>query len=268
MHLRVLPPSQFLAAGPLFGVYRFDRSVIDSVLEGRQGGTIAVEQEGPGAVLIHESGDAYAVGPADDARGRLLLRDGPRELGLLNRRGLNWVCDDQGWAEQVRRVWGPAARQTPRLWFRHVDPRGVRAAEGLAGLPVDFEPRPLDVELAAQCRGKVYDELDAGWGSIAAFVRAGLGVAVIEKGPRPRVAGICASYAVGGGEAEITITTFEPYRGRGVARAAGGGFILECLRRGLRPAWTCNQANTASIRLARSLGFEPAGDYVQFQIQL
>ncbi|MCC7204961.1 MAG: GNAT family N-acetyltransferase [Phycisphaeraceae bacterium] len=266
MTLRALHPDQFTAAATLFAGYAFDRPVIESVLERRQAGAVLLDGDGPGAILLHQTGDAYVVGPAADAHARRLLRDGPRELGLVPH-ALNWVCCEPLWADQVRRIWGPLATEAPRLWFHHVDPHGTRASEAMRNLPQDFELRPMDVSLARQCRGKVYDEIEAGWGSIERFVADGLGLAVVERGPHPGLAAVCASYAIGGGAAEITITTLEPFRGRGLARAAGGAFILECLRRGLRPAWTCRRDNAPSIRLAKRLGFEPAGDYVQFYIQ-
>ena len=54
---------------------------------------------------------------------------------------------------------------------------------------------------------------------------------------------------------EPGINTLEEYRGRGYARAACAAFIKCAIDKGKVPIWTCRHDNTASIKLAESLGY-------------
>jgi RimJ/RimL family protein N-acetyltransferase len=75
-----------------------------------------------------------------------------------------------------------------------------------------------------------------------------------------RLASECSAVFVGAGEAEIDILTAEAYRGRGLARLTACAFIDECLRRGLRPDWSCWPERAASWKLALKLGFDELPD--------
>jgi hypothetical protein len=56
---------------------------------------------------------------------------------------------------------------------------------------------------------------------------------------------------------DVSVDTLEPYRNRGLGRAAAMGMIVDQMLRGLHPVWGAVKSNDASHRLARSLGFEP-----------
>jgi hypothetical protein len=55
---------------------------------------------------------------------------------------------------------------------------------------------------------------------------------------------------------DVSVDTLEPYRNRGLGRAAAMGLIVDQMLRGLRPVWGAGKSNAPSHRLARSLGFE------------
>jgi RimJ/RimL family protein N-acetyltransferase len=55
---------------------------------------------------------------------------------------------------------------------------------------------------------------------------------------------------------DISVDTLEPFRNRGLGRAAAMGLIVDHVLRGLHPVWGAVKSNEASHRLARSLGFE------------
>ena len=59
---------------------------------------------------------------------------------------------------------------------------------------------------------------------------------------------------------EIGINTLAAYRGRGCAKAACLQCIHEVLSRGKCPIWSAEAENTASLRLAESVGFVRLGD--------
>ena len=95
------------------------------------------------------------------------------------------------------------------------------------------------------------------WGSLDNFLARGVGFAVVKG---DEIISRCHSVMVGGGEAEISIETVEPYRRQGFATLAACALIEQCLEQGLRPAWSCWDNNITSQILAQNLGFEQPVD--------
>lgn len=54
---------------------------------------------------------------------------------------------------------------------------------------------------------------------------------------------------------ELGIENWEKDRGKGLAHIACMALIYYCLEDGLKPIWTCRLENTASVNLAKRLGF-------------
>ncbi|MDP2345975.1 MAG: GNAT family N-acetyltransferase [Deltaproteobacteria bacterium] len=92
------------------------------------------------------------------------------------------------------------------------------------------------------------------WRDSRRFLELGTGFAVLVEG---EVASIAFSAFVTATQLEIGIETAAPFRGRGLAAFACVALIDHCLARGLEPVWSCRLENTASHRLATSLGFTP-----------
>lgn len=86
------------------------------------------------------------------------------------------------------------------------------------------------------------------------FQSTGTGFAVIEG---DRLAALAFSAFVTPTQLEIGIETLPTHRGQGLAAHACAALIHDCLAQGLEPVWACRLENTASVRLAQSLGFEP-----------
>lgn len=59
--------------------------------------------------------------------------------------------------------------------------------------------------------------------------------------------------------AEIAVATREDYRGRGFGKAVVAAMTREVLAAGVTPLYVASDANTASRRLAESLGYRPTG---------
>jgi len=69
--------------------------------------------------------------------------------------------------------------------------------------------------------------------------------------------------------AEVMVETSESYRRRGLARAVVEQMIADLLAEGIRPLYVASSDNTASLRVARSLGFQAwpedeAAGYIRF----
>lgn len=65
----------------------------------------------------------------------------------------------------------------------------------------------------------------------------------------------CIACFVGAGQAEISVDTIEQYRNKGFATITCAAFIEHCISINLIPNWSCWDFRTASIALAKKLGF-------------
>lgn len=148
---------------------------------------------------------------------------------------LSAICP--GWrferARVARRRHGAAL---PRLVPEGVTLRLLEPADrdAIAGIPDD----------------EVRDELERVFGhvvSAAAFV-----------GGRP--VSFCSGYPETETRYDLAIDTLEGYRRRGLARATAAFLIRHMATRGKQPVWGALESNTASIRLAESIGFEWVGE--------
>jgi GNAT superfamily N-acetyltransferase len=114
------------------------------------------------------------------------------------------------------------------------------------GIPDGFELRRIDKSFDASKLGII--EV---WGDLATFYACGIGYAMLHEGTP---VSSCISIFLGGGHAEIALSTQESYRRRGLAFLTASAVIEECLVRGLTPDWQCYY-NPPSEALAIQLGF-------------
>ncbi|MDA0990817.1 MAG: GNAT family N-acetyltransferase [Verrucomicrobia bacterium] len=91
------------------------------------------------------------------------------------------------------------------------------------------------------------------WRTPSQFLREGLGVYAAT--PEGHVVSLCYAACVAEGVAEIDILTRASACGQGFATACLRQFLAECHQAGFDPSWDCFDANTASMRLAKSAGF-------------
>jgi len=66
---------------------------------------------------------------------------------------------------------------------------------------------------------------------------------------------------------EIGIETLSEYRGKGLARVVCVALINHCLENKLTPMWSCRLENTASVKLAKKLGFLETKRFPFYYIQ-
>lgn len=72
----------------------------------------------------------------------------------------------------------------------------------------------------------------------------------------PSLASICYGAALSASKIEIDVATTPDMRKKGYARLAVCAFIDNAISKQLTPAWDCYSNNTASLELAKSVGFE------------
>ena len=91
------------------------------------------------------------------------------------------------------------------------------------------------------------------WDNAKDFEASGSGYTLLHNG---EIAATAFSAFVHENRLEIGIETVEKYRGNGYAELVCCKLIDECLESGFLPVWSCRSENTASVQLARKLGFE------------
>lgn len=110
--------------------------------------------------------------------------------------------------------------------------------------PIDEETykKVLNIDWAADgcCFFRSYED----------FNKNGLGYVAFKDG---QLICIASSYNTYKSTIGVTIGTLEEYRRKGIAAACAASLILECLKRGIYPAWEA--ANMASVALAEKLGY-------------
>lgn len=101
------------------------------------------------------------------------------------------------------------------------------------------------------------------WKDADHFLGSGAGFAVLVD---DEPASLAFSSFVTSAQLEIGVETVERHRGRGLASLACAALVDHCLARGLEPVWACRRGNTASHRLAESLGFVPVRHLPYFRL--
>ena len=71
------------------------------------------------------------------------------------------------------------------------------------------------------------------------------------------IACVCYSVFASAGHHEVDILTVDRFRNQGLALATAAVFVERALAGGLQAGWNCYEDNSASCRLAHSLGFKP-----------
>ena len=102
------------------------------------------------------------------------------------------------------------------------------------------------------------------WDSLARFEALGLGFAVQD--PDGQVVSTCYAIGVGADAYHIDIWTHPDHRRKGLAHASATAFLEQSLASGRTIYWINDAPNTASRRLAESLGFVYTGDLATVDI--
>ncbi len=96
------------------------------------------------------------------------------------------------------------------------------------------------------------------WRSFEEFLDTGIGYVVLRNS---LATSVCFSSFVAEKVHVLDVETIPDKRCQGFAKIAAGAFLLECLDSGMHPYWDCMDENTASRKLAESLGFKKQRKY-------
>jgi len=221
-----------------------------------------VDERAPGRVFEAATGSAFYV--VHDY-GMSLLAGNPDQQVLAEvvcrpRAADEWLqVAPNGWAVHVTRVATSAVERSTRVNFTFSAERyRARRAE----LPRSPHAVVRADAGAFEMRGSVVPRHF--WRTAEHFLRDGLGFAVVDEGA---VVSLAFSSFVIGRAVEIGIETLPAHRGRGLATVACAALIDDCLARGVEPVWACRLENTASHRLAETLGFVPVRQLPYFRLR-
>ncbi len=232
---------------------RFDehatlRAVIECALEGRLGSVRYDDREEPAVARIDLGCYTIFSGEAGHPLASRWIEELSPPVEIL-------APETRGWRDRIERLLGDRCTdRTMRTFSAHdLDEAHLRTVAAL--LPGGFRTEVLDLDLARRLDDHVQPHALQTFPSPEALVEHGFGFAVVA--PDGRIAAQTSSYAISSRRVEIAIGTHPEFRRLGLARAAGARMVLACLERGLSPDWSA--ANPVSKRLARSLGYRPAG---------
>jgi len=167
---------------------------------------------------------------------------------------LLWYSPPLSWQEKLDDFVPVRVRRRIRVRFKFVE----RLAGDISECPQGYNIQLLNKDLIAKTNGLNLSIGSRFWASMDDFLENGLGVCLVKDG---EVLSLCYSACVVDGLAEIDIVTSVEYRGQGLATVVAQHFIRECIQRGLQPTWDCFVSNTASMKLAKKLGFAQTETY-------
>lgn len=228
----------------------WDNVMIQSAREGAQG---RFHHEGSCAAVCENGDFLFLAGDADAPEWEALL-------SRLADTGFFYilVSRTQALHERAGRILGQRAAAETRYALK--PPEAFDRAHLLQlsqSVPADIELRLFDEDCCYQALSQEWSgDFCSQFASAEDYLAHGLGTAALKNG---ELVGGASSYLYCSQGIEVQVDVRADQRRRGIAAACGARLILECLNRGLIPEW--DAANEASLRLAQKLGYQPAGSY-------
>jgi GNAT superfamily N-acetyltransferase len=246
-----------------------------AVIAGNNPGWVFVDDlETPRAALVWAQGiqGFYLLG---DPESTLFLEDLDAHIDRvlkprLQNLGVAWfeVSGGKNWDAAIENTFRKRNLERSQQWVYTLEPnRGLGASNpAIVGdsrlLKID---RHLFADLPANKAQFLQTRLELFWGSLNAFLKAGLGYVLLCG---DEIASLCYSGFVWGDTHAIDIETLAIYRRKGYAKAVAQAFIAECVELKLHPYWDCMAENVASLQLAEKLGFTKMHTYTLYAFPL
>jgi hypothetical protein len=239
---------------PLFNNCRYDRVLIDSVLEGRFGRaytdsiaqpTVARLDSGAFTML---GGNAMAVGVKH----------------LLDHAPIFYVTpQNNDWQNLLQ------SEFTTRITALHftdfssgsLDP--THLAKFISALPSDYELKGIDKQLAEQLPSDIGNEyFIENFHSLDDFLGRGIGYCILRQ---DKIVSAATSMAQSSKAIDIEIETLPEFRKQNLGTVVGAKLANYCLEKKIKPCWLA--ANPVSEKLALKLGYIRGESYDTYEIQ-
>ena len=149
-----------------------------------------------------------------------------------------------------------SSRIIDRIEFTARDPHRGCVDKFVRSLPAACRIVPIERSLFTRCLW--HDEILAVSGSADRFFAHGRGMCLMRRGEV-----LSEAYALftGAGRVELGVVTKNSHRGRNYAAITCAPLIKSYDAQGVPTYWSCHSNNTASIRVARKLGYTDEQPY-------
>jgi RimJ/RimL family protein N-acetyltransferase len=237
----------------LFNQHQPNSPALWAVLEGRHHGIALVDRaNNPNQCVLRTDAALTYMSRRTD---QVFLEAG---IQHLRKRGPIWLV----WPHHTG-VEPPGTERAsiiPRLEFYDYDPQSNTLDEWRKGLPAGFEIRPIDANLFRRCEWR--EEMEFYAGGADNFLAQDIGLCILQG---EEIIVEAYASALGNQLAEIGAITRPAYRGQGYAPIACAFLIQACYQQGYQAYWSCDADHTASIRVARKLGFRQERPYTIYE---
>jgi GNAT superfamily N-acetyltransferase len=237
----------------LFEGYRYDRVLIESVLEGHFGMAYADSAHQPAVVRLDSGAFTLLGGDPTVAGTKALLDVAP----------IQYVTpQDEAWKRLLQHEFGPQITVLPFTDFASSALEPAYLARLSANIAPDVELLPIDRPLAERLPADLgNDYFFENFHSLDDFLARGIGFCMVHDG---MIVSAATSMARSNRAIDIEIKTVPALRRRGLGTATGARLVLECLERGIEPRWLA--ANAVSEALALKLGYGRGETYETYAI--
>ncbi len=251
----LLPSTQVQRAAPLFAAQTYDQPFRESVFEGTLKVPVLVDHlTAPTAAVICQPFYFFLAGPVAPGL-RAFLKDAPEESGVFAHY-YAYATDSADWCDAL--MADRDFMKLDRCDFKWPD--GQPAPQWRSRLPEGGTMARIDGALAERIDRELNEHISANWGDYATFDAHGSGQALLIDGQIASAAYTCGASRR---QANVGIVTAEGQRGRGLATLTCAALIDHLTARGVQPTWCSDAINTASVALARKLGFVEDKPYWQ-----
>jgi len=238
---------------PLFEDCKYDRVLINSVLEGNFGGAFADSVSQPVVARLDSGaftmlgGNPLAVGAKD------LLRIAP----------IQYVTpQDNEWRSLLQSEFGSRVSALPFTEFSSKTLRVNKLNKIILEIPPSYTLVQINKSLAERLTADIGNEyFFENFRSLDDFLGRGIGFCVIHQG---RVVSAATSMAQSSKAIDIEIETLPEFRKQGLGTCVGARLVSHCLEHEIEPRWLA--ANADSERLALRLGYARGETYETYAI--
>lgn len=216
-----------------------------SIIEGKQQGEVFVDNlDKPTVALFwHYCGFAYIAGKYDEKflSGIIHMMKNP-EVGHSGRLALQ-AGKEESVLDAFMKDCG--IKKEEQYLFKFIDRN-------------EYIPKVEDKYELVEINMSNYDMLSGritptfSWQSKEAFLENGFGYCLLING---KFAACSFSAGISNEYVDIGVETAIEYRGKGFGKMVAAAMVSEICNRGMIPVWECNTSNTASMKLACSIGF-------------
>jgi hypothetical protein len=239
---------------PLFEKNRYDRVLINSVLQGYFGISYADSCSAP-AIARLDSGTFTMFGGDPHA---------PALKELLCYAPICYVTPETSkWRKILQNEFGNRISLLEFTEFSSSSLNRSHLVELTRTLPEAYELRRINSQLAERLPSAIENTyFFENFHSIDDFLNRGIGYCITHQ---DTIVSAATSTAMCNGAIDIEIETVIEFQKKGLGTAVGAKLVLHCLENSIEPQWLA--ANSASEKLAVRLGYTKGESYETFEIR-